>query len=418
MDKGMEAGGVPIAHAVAEGVTLGAVLQGNSVAMLLQDMHYQRVAALEEEIEDIRRQTEAEDQTYSLAKEAVVKALDEAYAAEVERDEVFKSGSGERFEATYVRNRFGSVRDWAASKKRLTELRVRREQQVGQRRQLEEDQEHIHKTPAELYRAILSLQDELRHTKEALQQTREQQQQQLQETREELQQMRREQQQQHQQLRDELQQRGAELQQTREHMAALIHRYTQQQQQQQRQRELEEYLNGGLVDGCMRVNGGTVTNAKGMLGAKGMLVGKGTPNGGAALTGGRPFPEDRPTVFVVQILECHGAVFCGIACDGRFYSSARSSYGWECQNQVSEESQMRAQPRLDTVSHAMVPWESGDVAVIKYSPLEHSLNMFHRRLDQLFAIDLPSGLKFRIHIKLKANESVSVRATTEEDEII
>jgi predicted lactoylglutathione lyase len=51
--------GVPVASAVDDDVAIRAVAESSSVAMLLQDMHYQRIAALEAEMEDTRQQTEA-----------------------------------------------------------------------------------------------------------------------------------------------------------------------------------------------------------------------------------------------------------------------------------------------------------------------------------------------------------------------
>jgi hypothetical protein len=141
------------------------------------------------------------------------------YAAEVERDEVFTRGRGEDFEATYIHNRFRAVREWAASKKRLVELRVRHEELAELLRLLE----HMHRTPAELYRSILSLRDELQHTRDQLQQTREEQ----------------------QQTRADLQHTREELQQTTEHVAALmLHRI--------------QYLTFAVLDTYTHADGRTV----------------------------------------------------------------------------------------------------------------------------------------------------------------
>jgi hypothetical protein len=170
--------------------------------------------------------------------------------------------------------------------------------------------------------------------------------------------------------------------------------------QQQREHE-NQYLTFAVLDTIMHADGGTVTHT-------------GTSSAYGKAISGRAFPDDRPFVFVVQIdaLPNHGAM-CGVisnpAAQSPYYNDI-TCYGW-----YSSACVIKAGKGVSG-DGGWAGWQQGDEGVMRYSPLEHSLQMFHRRLDRVFAIhDLPN-IPFYLSLVFHcANSCVRVRAATEDD---
>jgi hypothetical protein len=214
-----------------------------------------------------------------------------------------------------------------------------------------------------MYRTILSLQENLRNT------------------------------------RDELHRTKAELLQAREDIAALTH-----QQSTQKGEDSNPYLTFPILDTFMHASGGTVRHI-GMCGAYGKAISE------------LALPNDRPFFSVINIeaLPC-GWVLCGVISNTAAkspYSNDRTFYGWHSNDYVYRVG--RPVQGYD----GWEGWKSGDEGVVRYSPAEQSLKVFHRRLNRVFGIyvlpSTPTPLYLSVLIH-SPGSCVRVRAASEDEE--
>jgi hypothetical protein len=90
------------------------------------------------------------------------------------------------------------------------------------------------------------------------------------------------------------------------------------------------------------------------------------------------------------------------------YSQKREFYGWDCHSRIYK--------NLEDENGEWAGWKSGDEGGMRYNPLEHSLQVFHRRLGRVFGIyDIPEIPLYICALLFEPNSRVNIRAATEDD---
>jgi hypothetical protein len=382
----------------------------NTIEGILQDIHSQRVTSLKSQIEYIQEQIHTRMIAYNIAKDGICKNFDNTYVTQVEYDEIFMRGKGEEFEIQYLQHRFFVVRKWAELRKTLVELQIQHGELVNELYQIEQDSRDMYKTPVELYRNVLSLQDELYVTKNELQKTKtdlsnvmEIQKQ----TNLELFHVREEQNRTRMELmhnKEEQKYMKMELFQMIERMTELII------QQQNKTKEIlthKEYdqkcLLFSIVDPGISINNDAV------------LLRSGSDCGHTEkVIGGQVFPNDRPFVFFMKILFIPSNwIIFGITSNLAMkypYFNEKTFYGWNCNASVFKAGDI-------IVGEDDWPgWEQGDESIIRYNPSEHSFQLFHRRLGRMFQItDIPNIPFYITVIFLYGQSCVQIRNVLEDE---
>jgi hypothetical protein len=128
-----------------------------NITAILQNVYDERIIDLKAKIENVRQQIVFQTRAYAHTKDTIRKSFSDDYVSRVEGDKIFQKGEGEDFDTIYIQHQFGAVREWSATHKILSELHVQYNEFANTIQQLEQDKEYMNKTPAELYREILSL---------------------------------------------------------------------------------------------------------------------------------------------------------------------------------------------------------------------------------------------------------------------
>ena len=128
---------------------------------IASEQYQRRVEEFTAQITQTRKAIEEEENNYELVKASIAEDFDDSFTQQIEESKAFENACGEQFEFEFLNHRFRKVRKWSESRRRLVGLQQELEGVEAELQRLQEDQVHMTKTPAELYRMIQELREEI-----------------------------------------------------------------------------------------------------------------------------------------------------------------------------------------------------------------------------------------------------------------